>query len=80
MARKKKEELLITNNEDNILLDSKIDGAKIKEDLTKYIDEKVNETFINEIDKANKRLLREKTRKIWVKNIVIIIFTQSRIA
>lgn len=73
MARKKKEDSLLTANSDNILLEKRIDVERIKEDLTKYIDERVNETFINEIDKTNKRLLKEKSRKIFIKNIVIIV-------
>ena len=74
MARKKKTELqVVSTKEDNILLEEKVDGNKIKEELEKYVDEKINKTFIDELDKSNRRLLREKSRKIIVKNIVILI-------
>lgn len=73
MAKKKKEESLQLTTKDNILLEEKIDGDKIKEELEHYVDEKINKTFIEELDKANRRLIREKSRKIIWKNIVILI-------
>lgn len=73
MARRKKEEIKELPYKDNILLEEKIDGNKIKEELEKYIDEKINKTFIEELDKSNRRLIREKSRKIIWKNIVILI-------
>ena len=72
MAKKKKQEEVVKEN-NNILLENNIDTKTIKNDLEKYIDEKVNKVFVDELDKANRRLIREKTRKIWVKNLVIII-------
>ena len=71
MAKKKKEELL--NQTDNVLLESRMDIDKVKEDLTNYIDEKINKTFIEEIDKANRKLLRDKSRRLFIKNIIIIL-------
>ena len=73
MAKKKKENELIVKENDNILLESRVEANKIKEDLEKYVDEKVNKVFIDELDKVNRKLLREKSKKIFVKNIVIII-------
>ena len=73
MAKKKKDEALQLTTKDNILLEEKIDGNKIKEELEHYVDEKINKSFIEEIDKANRRLIREKSRKIIWKNIVILI-------
>lgn len=73
MARKKKENELIIPENDNILLESRVEANKIKEDLKEYVDERVNKVFIDELDKANRKLLREKSKKIFVKNIVIII-------
>ena len=73
MAKKKKEETLQITTKDNILLEEKADGDKIKEELERYVDEKINKTFIDELDKANRRLIREKSRKIIWKNIVILI-------
>ena len=59
--------------ESNILLESDKDNAILKEELEKYIDDKINKTFISEIEKVNKKLLREKRRKIITRNIIIII-------
>lgn len=71
MAKKAKEVTLTKS--DNILLGNNTDLGKIKEDLEKYVDEKVNKVFIDELDKANRKLLREKSKKIFIKNIAIII-------
>ena len=77
MARKKKNEIIPIENNDNILIDKRIDETRIKEDLKEelenYIDDKINKTFIDELDKTNRKLLREKSRKIIWKNIFIII-------
>lgn len=59
-----------------------IDLDSIKKELNDYIDEKVEksvsvkvkEEFLSEIDKANKRLIREKNKKIIVKNIFLFLF------
>ena len=72
MAKKKKEEVTLTKSE-NILLGNTVDTEKVKTDLEKYVDERINKVFIDELDKANRKLLREKSKKIFVKNIVIII-------
>ena len=73
MAKKKKDNELIDIKNDNILIDKMIDVDEIKEDLEKYVDDKINKVFIDELDKTNRKLLREKSKKIFVKNIVIII-------
>ena len=70
MAKKKKEE--IVNVSDNILLEGS-EVKSIKEELKKYVDEKVDKVFIDELDKSNRKLLREKSKKIFIKNIVIIL-------
>ena len=76
MARKKKEELLkiesATSN-DNILLQSKVDTESIKNELKGYVDDRVNQVFFDELEKTNKKLIREKSRRILWKNIFIII-------
>ena len=72
MGRKKKSEIVPVANKDNILIDQRIDEEKLKKELSSYVDDKVNKVFIDEIDKANRRLIREKSRKIVWKNIVII--------
>ena len=73
MAKKKKENELAVIENDNILIDKKINMDEIKEDLEKYVDDKINKVFIDELDKTNRKLLREKSKKIFIKNIVIII-------
>ena len=50
-----------------------IDEKKLKKELEEYIDEKITKTPLGEIEKANKRLIREKNKKIASKNIIIII-------
>ena len=73
MAKKKKEVMQELTTKENILLEKNIDDNKIKEDLEKYVDEKINKTFIDELDRVNRRLIREKSRKIIWKNITILI-------
>ena len=54
-------------------IDEKIDLSKINKDVKEYVDLLVKKDLTNEVEKANKRLLREKNRKILFKNIIIII-------
>ena len=72
MAKKKKE-VLVSSDKENILLDKKLATKETKEDITKYIDDRINKVFISELDKANRKLLREKNKKIIIKNVVILI-------
>ena len=72
---KKKELIETNNNTNNINLD------EIKNELTEYVDQKlkkmvddkVKKEVFSEIDRSNRRLLREKNKKILTKNIVIIL-------
>ena len=74
MARKKKEELqLIETNEKNILLEEKFDKDQIISELKEYIDERVNDTFFDELERSNKKLVREKSKKIFWKNVIIVL-------
>ena len=50
-----------------------IDEKKLKKELQEYIDEQISKTQLGEIEKANKRLIREKNKKIASKNMIIII-------
>lgn len=54
-------------------IDEKIDLSKINKDVKEYVDLLVKKDLTNEVEKANKRLLREKNRKIFFKNLIIII-------
>ena len=74
MARKKKTELqVIDTKEDNILLEDKFDKIAILNELKEYIDERVNDTFFDELEKSNKKLIREKSKKIFWRNVIIVI-------
>ena len=66
---KKKNELVIKEKLEN----ENIDLEKIKEELTDYVDLKIKKEINEEIEKANKRVLREKNKKIMFRNVVIII-------
>ena len=74
MAKKKE-------NEELKLLPQSANLDGIKNELTEYVDQKiqkivddkVKKEIVSEIDKANKRVIREKNRKIFYKNIIIII-------
>ncbi len=50
-----------------------VDLVKIKEELTDYIDLQIRKEFADEIDRVNKRVIREKNKKILFRNIVIIL-------
>ncbi len=74
MAKKKKEELLVIDTQDNnILLDDKFDKNAIINELKEYVDERVNDVFLDELERANKKLIREKNKKIFWKNVIIIL-------
>lgn len=67
MARKKNNDIEKVNKGESIDIDC------LKEELNKYIDDKVRKEFTSELERANKRLLREKNIKILSKNIVITL-------
>ena len=74
MAKKKE-------NTETKLLTHDINLDEIKNELTEYVDlkmnkivdDKIKKEIIGEIDKSNRRLIREKNKKILSKNIVIIV-------
>lgn len=53
--------------------EEKVNLDQIKEELTDYVNLQIKKSFNDEVEKANKRLLREKGKKILFKNIVIIV-------
>lgn len=76
MVRKKKEETKAIETKKkakNILLEEVVDVETIRKELKDYVDERVNQTFIDELDKSNKKLIREKNKKILWKNVVIVL-------
>lgn len=72
MGRRKKEETLALATKENILLGNN-NNENLKNELKKYVDERINKVFVEELDKSNRKLLREKSRKIFIKNIIIIL-------
>ena len=50
-----------------------IDLSGIKEELTDYIDIQLKKELNAELEKSNKRLIREKNKKIFWNNVIIII-------
>ena len=46
---------------------------EVKEELVLYIDKEIKKGIDKEIDKTYKKIVREKTRKIFFKNIIIIL-------
>lgn len=45
----------------------------LRNEFRSYLDEKLEDRFLDKIEDANKKLLREKSRKIWTRNIFILI-------
>ena len=56
-----------------VVKEEKIDVETIKKELKDYVTIEIKNNFNNEIEKANKRLLREKNKKIITRDIIIII-------
>lgn len=50
-----------------------IDLEAYKTELKSFVNERIDEVLIDKIESVNKKLLREKSRKIWSRNIVILI-------
>lgn len=48
-----------------------IDIESLKEELTEYIDKSIKKEFISELEKSYKRTIREKNKKIIIKNMFI---------
>ena len=46
--------------------EEKIDLTNIKEELQGYIDIKIKKSIDEELDKSNRRLIREKNKKIFL--------------
>ena len=53
--------------------EEKQDLTQIKQELEEYIDSKIKTSFNEEVDKANKKLIREKNKKIIFRNIIIVL-------
>ncbi len=62
----KKETALVTEN-------TNVNVEELKEELTNYIDKQFKKGWSEEVDKANKRLIREKNRKIIFRDIIILL-------
>ena len=68
MVRKKTSDIEKVNKKEE-----HVDIDNLKIELNKYIDEVVKKEFTAELERANKRLLREKNIKIITKNMVITV-------
>lgn len=62
----KKETSLVTEG-------TNINVEELKEELTNYIDKQFKKGWSEEVDKANKRLIREKNKKIIFRDIIILV-------
>ena len=51
------------------------DIETIKSELDDYIDIQIRKKVEEELEKTNKRIWREKNRKLFFKNVIIIILT-----
>lgn len=51
----------------------KVDLSSIKEELKDYVDLEIKKNFKGEIDKANRKLINEKNKKIYSRDIVIVL-------
>lgn len=51
----------------------KIDLTGVKEELKDYVDISIKKSMKDELEKSSKRLIREKNKKILIRNIVILI-------
>ena len=58
-----------TKNEE----EKKIDLEDIKQELKDYVDIKIKNGFTEELEKSNRRLIREKNKKIIFRNFIIIV-------
>ena len=77
MPKKKKEEEKVKDslNRDEIMKDlmAYVDTS-LDERLEKVVDQHLKKEVMDEIDKAHKKIIREKNRKIFVKNIFLVLF------
>lgn len=75
----------MANKKKNDVVESNVDVLSLKNDLVNYIDgeldkkidsmfnQKIRNEFIEEIDNSNRRLVREKNKKIIFRDIIIVI-------
>ena len=68
MAKAKKNEIIL--KEENV---NNVDLSSIKEELTTYIDKEIKANFNDEVKKVYNKLLRDKSRKVFIRDIIILI-------
>ena len=76
MPRKKENEKKVKAiKKDRVVKEEKIniDFDNIKDDLYKYTDEVVKKYYLNEIEKVNKIIIRDKNKKILFRNFIITL-------
>ena len=76
MARKKTEESNVVVVDTNAIKKEVIDYVDIELDkrVNKYVTDKIKKEFIDEVNKANNRVIREKNKKLFIKNIFLLLF------
>jgi len=76
MARAKKEESNVVVVDTNSMKKEVMDyvDSEMDKRIEKFVNDKIKKEFVEEIDKANRKLIREKNRKIFVKNVFLVLF------
>ena len=81
MARTKKETVEEKSNEKDIkqVKEDLLEyiNTDVKEDLNKYIEGQVKKEFLDILEKKHRREIKEKNRKLLVKNIIILLLLAS---
>lgn len=70
MAKAKKNEIVIKEEKE---VNDSVDLSSIKDELTLYIDKEIKKSFDDEIKKVYAKTIREKNRKLFFSNILILL-------
>ena len=76
MARAKKEESNVVVVDTNSIKKEVMDYVDLEMDkrMAKFVNDQMKKEFVEEIEKANRKVIREKNRKIFWKNILLLLF------
>ena len=75
MARVKKEEKEKKVKKKTNVKKEEFNLDEVKEELTIYIDKEIKKSIDDKLEKSYKKIIREKKRKIFFKNIIILLLT-----
>ena len=70
--RKETEEIKLLEQNQVNEKEQEIDLTKLKKELVVYINKEIKKNFVEEIDKTNRKLVKEKNKKIIFRDIIII--------